>query len=130
MTTDSIVLSRDPAEPSAAVSAPGTATGTPLGGNLTMLQASLCTRDLPDLRGAILLVEDTDEDPYSYDRMLTQLIRSAPCATSPAWLRGPRPPDAPRCGYSGSVGACSGRGDQAGVVGEDHEVDAVSGVQF
>src|SRR5690349_9406512 len=76
MTTDPIVLSRDPAEPSAAVSAPGTATGTLLGGNLTMLQASLHTRDLPDLRGAILLVEDTDEGPYSYDRMLTHLIRT------------------------------------------------------
>ena len=76
MTTDPIVLSRDPAEPSAAVSVPGTATGTLLGGNLTMLQASLHTPDLPDLRGAILLFEDTDEDPYSYDRMLTQLIRS------------------------------------------------------
>ncbi|SNR69800.1 S66 peptidase family protein [Actinoplanes regularis] len=76
MTTDPIVLTRDPAEPSAAVSVPGVATGTLLGGNLTMLQASLGTRDLPDLRGAILLFEDTDESPYSYDRMLTHLIRS------------------------------------------------------
>lgn len=76
MTTDPIVLTSDPAEPSAAVTVPGTATGTLLGGNLTMIQASLGTDDLPDLRGAILLFEDTDEGPYSYDRMLTHLTRS------------------------------------------------------
>jgi muramoyltetrapeptide carboxypeptidase len=76
MTTDPIVLTRDPAEPSSAVAVPGTATGTLLGGNLTMLQAGLHTRDLPDLRGAVLVFEDTDESPYSYDRMLTQLRRS------------------------------------------------------
>ncbi|MEV8510285.1 LD-carboxypeptidase [Actinoplanes sp. NPDC051475] len=76
MTTAPIVLTRDPAEPSAAVEVPGTATGTLLGGNLTMLQTSLGTGDLPDLRDAILLFEDTDEGPYSYDRMLTQLRRA------------------------------------------------------
>ncbi|MFI7598174.1 LD-carboxypeptidase [Actinoplanes sp. NPDC049681] len=76
MTTAPIVLTRDPAEPSAAVEVPGTATGTLLGGNLTMLQTSLGTGDLPDLRGAILVFEDTDEGPYSYDRMLTQLRRA------------------------------------------------------
>lgn len=76
MTSAPIVLTRDPAEPSAAVEVPGTATGTLLGGNLTMLQTSLGTGDLPDLRDAILLFEDTDEGPYSYDRMLTQLRRA------------------------------------------------------
>ncbi len=76
MTTAPITLTRDPAEPSAAVTVPGRASGTLLGGNLTILQASLRTPDLPDLRGAILLFEDTDEAPYSYDRMLTHLRRS------------------------------------------------------
>ncbi|MFI5936455.1 LD-carboxypeptidase [Actinoplanes sp. NPDC051494] len=76
MTTDPIVLTPDPAEPSATVVVPGRATGTLLGGNLTMLQTSIGTADLPALRGAILLFEDTDESPYSYDRMLTQLRRS------------------------------------------------------
>ncbi|GAA2861173.1 muramoyltetrapeptide carboxypeptidase [Actinoplanes cyaneus] len=76
MTTDPIVLTSDPAEPSAAVTVPGVATGTLLGGNLTMIQTSVGTADLPALRGAILLFEDTDESPYSYDRMLTHLIRS------------------------------------------------------
>jgi muramoyltetrapeptide carboxypeptidase len=75
MTTEPVVLLRDPAEPSAAVEVPGTATGPLLGGNLTMLQTSIGTPDLPNLAGAILLFEDTDEAAYSYDRMLTQLRR-------------------------------------------------------
>ncbi|WP_430786318.1 S66 peptidase family protein [Actinoplanes sp. G11-F43] len=76
MTTDPITLTSDPAEPSAAVSVPGRATGPLLGGNLTMLQAGFGTPDMSDLRGAILVFEDVDEAPYSYDRMLTHLIRS------------------------------------------------------
>jgi muramoyltetrapeptide carboxypeptidase len=76
MTTDPVVLTRDPAEPSAAVHVPGTATGTLLGGNLTILQTGYGTRDFPDLTGAILMFEDVDEAPYSYDRMLTQLRRA------------------------------------------------------
>ncbi|MEU7901242.1 LD-carboxypeptidase [Actinoplanes sp. NPDC049118] len=76
MTTEPAVLTRDPAEPSAAVVVPGTATGRLLGGNLTMLQTAIGTRDLPDLEGAILLFEDVDEAAYSYDRMLTQLRRA------------------------------------------------------
>lgn len=80
MTTDPVVLTRDPAEPSAAVRVPGTATGTLLGGNLTILQTGYGTRDFPDLAGAILLFEDTDEAPYSYDRMLTQLRRTGALA--------------------------------------------------
>ena|SRR5690349_4264783 len=76
MTTGPVVLTRDPAEPSAAVEVPGTATGTLLGGNLTILQTGYGTRDFPELDGAILLFEDVDEAPYSYDRMLTQLRRA------------------------------------------------------
>jgi muramoyltetrapeptide carboxypeptidase len=76
MTTEPVVLTRDPAEPSSAVVVPGTATGRLLGGNLTMLQCGIGTRDLPDLSGAILLFEDVDESAYSYDRMLTQLRRT------------------------------------------------------
>jgi len=75
MTTDEMVLTRDPAEPSAAVGVPGTASGTLLGGNLTMLQTSIGTKDMFDYSGAILMFEDTDESAYSYDRMLTQLRR-------------------------------------------------------
>jgi muramoyltetrapeptide carboxypeptidase len=77
MSDTPITLVSDPAEPSAAVHVPGPVVSGPLiGGNLTMIQTSLSTGDLPDLRGAILLFEDVDEDPYSYDRMLTQLRRA------------------------------------------------------
>lgn len=75
MTTEPIVLTRDLAEPSAAIEVPGTATGPLLGGNLTILQTGYGTADFPRLDGAILLFEDVDEAPYSYDRMLTQLRR-------------------------------------------------------
>jgi muramoyltetrapeptide carboxypeptidase len=80
MTTDPIILTRDPAEPSAAVNirgnASGIATGPLIGGNLTIVETGLGTGDFPSLEGAIFLFEDTGEAPYSYDRMLTQLLRS------------------------------------------------------
>ncbi|GAA2634487.1 LD-carboxypeptidase [Dactylosporangium fulvum] len=50
--------------------------GTLLGGNLTMLATTLGTPDMPDLSGAILLLEDVGEAPYRIDRMLTQLLRA------------------------------------------------------
>jgi muramoyltetrapeptide carboxypeptidase len=76
MTTDPITLARDPAEPSAAVEVPGKATGILLGGTLTMLDTGFGTGDFPNLDRAILLFEDVDEAPYSYDRMLTHLRRA------------------------------------------------------
>jgi muramoyltetrapeptide carboxypeptidase len=75
MTTDPIVLNRDPAQASAVISVPGKATGTLLGGNLTMIETSISAGDFPDLDGSIFIFEDVDEPPYSYDRMLTQLRR-------------------------------------------------------
>lgn len=75
MTTDPIVLTRDPAEPSSVIEVPGKASGVLLGGNLTLIETGVATGDFPDLTGAILLFEDVDEAPYSYDRMLTQLRR-------------------------------------------------------
>jgi muramoyltetrapeptide carboxypeptidase len=53
--------------------APGRAEGTLLGGNLTLLQSLLGTRFQPDLRGAILFLEDINEDLYRIDRMLAHL---------------------------------------------------------
>lgn len=55
---------------------PGTAEGILEGGNLTVL-ASLCGTPY-ELKGdgAILLLEDTGEDPYRVDRMLNQLYQS------------------------------------------------------
>jgi muramoyltetrapeptide carboxypeptidase len=51
-------------------------TGTLLGGNLCLIAASIGTPDEPDLRDAILLLEEVDEPPYKVDRMLVQLRRS------------------------------------------------------
>lgn len=75
MTTEPVVLTRDPAESSAAVEVPGQARGRLLGGTLTMIDTSVGAGDVPDFDGAILLIEDVDEAPYSYDRMLTHLRR-------------------------------------------------------
>ncbi len=54
----------------------GTARGITLGGNLTLLAASLGTGTSWPARGGILLLEDENEEDYRLDRMLTQLRRS------------------------------------------------------
>lgn len=51
----------------------GRAVGTLMGGNLTLLQSLVGTRFVPDLRGAILFLEDINEDLYRIDRMLAHL---------------------------------------------------------
>jgi len=51
----------------------GTATGTLLGGNLTVLTSMLGSDYLPDWENGILFLEDVGEDIYRIDRMLTQL---------------------------------------------------------
>ena len=71
-----VTVSRVATEETASVLVPGTATGTLLGGNLSLIVSSLGTPDMPDLTGAILLIEDVNEPPYKVDRMLTQLLRS------------------------------------------------------
>lgn len=55
---------------------PGRATGSLIGGNLTLLCSLLGTPWQPSFRGAILFVEDLDEPPYRFDRMLTQLLHA------------------------------------------------------
>ncbi|MCC7263629.1 MAG: LD-carboxypeptidase [Candidatus Latescibacteria bacterium] len=52
---------------------PGRAAGPLRGGCLSLLCSLLGTTYVPDLRGAILLLEDVDEYPYRLDRMLNQL---------------------------------------------------------
>ncbi|WP_307803743.1 S66 peptidase family protein [Micromonospora echinofusca] len=79
-TTEPVTVRRDPAEETSAVCVPGTATGRLLGGNLCLIAASVGTRDLPDLTGAVLLIEDVEEPPYKVDRMLTQLRRAGALA--------------------------------------------------
>jgi muramoyltetrapeptide carboxypeptidase len=51
----------------------GTARGRLLGGNLTILSTLMGTGWLPEMDGAILFVEDTNEAEYRIDRMLQQL---------------------------------------------------------
>ncbi len=51
----------------------GTAQGHLLGGNLTILSTLMGTGWLPSFDGAILFLEDINEDPYRVDRMLQQL---------------------------------------------------------
>ncbi len=51
----------------------GTVEGPLVGGNLSVLTRLLGTPYLPDLRGAILLLEDVGERPYRLDRMWTHL---------------------------------------------------------
>jgi muramoyltetrapeptide carboxypeptidase len=51
----------------------GKATGVLVGGNLTVLSSLMGSNYLPDWKGKILFLEETKEEPYSIDRMLTQL---------------------------------------------------------
>jgi len=51
----------------------GTAEGKLLGGNLTTLVSMLGSSYLPKWKGAILFVEDVDEDYYKIDRMMDEL---------------------------------------------------------
>jgi muramoyltetrapeptide carboxypeptidase len=59
---------------------PGRARGRLLGGNLCLMSHLCGTPYLPDLRGAILFLEDVEEAYYRIDRMLTQLWLSGALA--------------------------------------------------
>lgn len=62
-----------PDAPAMTTIAPGRAAGPLVGGNLTLVASLAGTRWQLDARGGILLLEDTNENPYRIDRMLTQL---------------------------------------------------------
>ncbi|MEM9803620.1 MAG: LD-carboxypeptidase [Planctomycetota bacterium] len=55
---------------------PGKATGRIVGGNLTVLSAIVGTPYVHDFDGAILFLEDVNEEIYRVDRMMTQLALS------------------------------------------------------
>jgi muramoyltetrapeptide carboxypeptidase len=55
---------------------PGHATGTLVGGNLSILYSLACTPSDIDTKGKILFLEDLDEHLYHVDRMMVQLKRS------------------------------------------------------
>ena len=52
---------------------PGTAKGRLIGGNLSLIVATMGTPFEIDTRGAIFFIEDVGEQPYQIDRMLTNL---------------------------------------------------------
>lgn len=56
-----------------AVLNPGRASGTVVGGNLTMLSHLMGTPYEPHLEGHLLFLEDRGEAPYRVDRMVSQL---------------------------------------------------------
>lgn len=56
---------------------PGRARGVTYGGCVSLLAAGLGTPHArTSARGGLLVIEDTTEDPYSLDRILTQLLRA------------------------------------------------------
>ena len=61
-----------PAHPLRTIRA-GTARGPLIGGNLTLIATTMGTPFEIETRGRVLFLEDIDEQPYSIDRMLTQL---------------------------------------------------------
>ena len=54
----------------------GRARGRLMGGNLTVLCHLLGTRHMPDLRGAVLFIEEIGEEAYRIDRLLQHLRSS------------------------------------------------------
>ncbi len=75
-TTEPVTVRAVETEETFGVRVPGRAVGRLLGGNLCLVVASLGTPDMPDLTGAVLLLDDVQEPPYKIDRMLTQLRRA------------------------------------------------------
>jgi muramoyltetrapeptide carboxypeptidase len=55
---------------------PGKATGKLIGGNLSILCATLATPYQPSFKNKILFLEDLDEVPFRFDRMLTHLLNA------------------------------------------------------
>jgi muramoyltetrapeptide carboxypeptidase len=66
----------------------GAARGRLMGGNLTVLCHLLGTRHMPDLRGAIVFLEETGEEAYRVDRLLQHLRSSGALAGARAVLLG------------------------------------------
>jgi muramoyltetrapeptide carboxypeptidase len=59
--------------PEVKVVSEGYGAGKLIGGNLSIICSLIGTSFLPDFKDAILFLEETEEEPYRVDRMLTQL---------------------------------------------------------
>ncbi|WP_242434294.1 S66 peptidase family protein [Streptomyces sp. CB01580] len=67
--------------PGARTLVPGTARGVTFGGCVSLLAAGIGTPHArTSARGGLLVIEDTTEDPYSVDRILTHLSRAGALA--------------------------------------------------
>jgi muramoyltetrapeptide carboxypeptidase len=75
MSSDDIVVHPDPSEPTSALTTAGIAGGPLIGGNLDMM-ATAAGWALPDLRGAIILLEAVDRYLGDVDRQLTMLRKA------------------------------------------------------
>jgi muramoyltetrapeptide carboxypeptidase len=73
--SEPVVVHSDAAEPTAALTTSGKVQGTLLGGHLDMI-ATAAGWTLPNLEGAILLIEDVEKALGHIDRNLTRLLRS------------------------------------------------------
>jgi muramoyltetrapeptide carboxypeptidase len=79
---------------------PGAATGPLIGGNLSVLSALVGTPYAARMKGAIVFLEDINEEPYRINRMLTQLLQSGELTRAHAVMFGAcagcrTPPDEP-----------------------------------
>lgn len=72
----------------------GKAKGRLTGGNLSLVAASIGTPFQIETRGAIVFLEDVDEQPYRFDRMLTQLLQAGTFDKAAAVVFGRNVPDA------------------------------------
>lgn len=68
---------------------PGKAEGRLVGGNLSLVVATLGTPYEIDTKDKILLLEDVDEEPYTLDRMFVQLNHSGKLQQAAGLLIGP-----------------------------------------
>jgi muramoyltetrapeptide carboxypeptidase len=66
----------------------GVASGRLVGGNLSLVSALAGTPYAADYRGAILFIEEVNEEPYRIDRWMTQLDLSLPLAQAAAVMIG------------------------------------------
>jgi len=79
----------------------GRARGRLVGGNLTVLAAIVGSGYLPDFEGRILFLEDTNEEIYRVDRMLTQLALAGVLGKISGFVFG----DCKNCGPGGGYGS-------------------------